>query len=233
MNVARKEVHIWRIELDCTPSIVAALWDELSPEEQDRARRLQLLKLRERWVVARGALRRILGKYLRSAPQALKFRIGTYGKPELVRPPESIFFSLTHTCDLALLAVATSGRVGVDAEYINRDVEFGEMIRSFFAYAEADAIMALPRRQQLRAFFATWTRKEAFIKAVGGGLSMPLHRFVVTVDPGEPARLISVDWDNPGHWSLVDIAEPHIAAAVAVEDRDPIIRKIQFSPFIA
>lgn len=134
---------------------------------------------------------------------------------------------------MALLAVATSGRVGVDAEYINGDVEVEEMIRSFFAYAETKGILALPRDQRLGAFFATWTRKEAFVKAVGGGLSLPLRRFVVTVGPEEPARLISVDWDDPSRWSLVDLAEPNVASAVAVEGEQPLVRRLQFVPPIA
>jgi 4'-phosphopantetheinyl transferase len=233
LTLAHGEVHIWRIELGCTPSKIAALWADLSPEEQERASRVQLPKLRERWVVSRGALRRILGRYLHAPPGALKFRVGAYGKPELDWPHENISFNLAHSSDLALLAVVNSGRVGVDAELINGDVEARDISRSFFACAEADAILALPRDRRLGAFFATWTRKEAFVKALGGGLSLPLSRFVVTVRPEEPARLISVDWDDPSRWSLIDLSEPNVAAAVAVEGEQPILRRMQFAPHAA
>jgi len=230
MNVAHGEVHIWRIGLDCAASTIAALWAELSQEEQERARRFQLAASRNRWIVARGALRRVLGSYLQSAPSALKFRISAFGKPELVWPSETISFNLAHSCDLALLAVCNSGCVGVDAEYIDDSVEVEEIIRSLFAHAETNAILALPRNQWRSAFFTTWTRKEAFIKALGAGLSLPLHQFVVTVDPEKPARLISTDRDDPSRWSLMDLTEPHVAAAVATEGELPIVRRLQFTP---
>lgn len=233
LKLTRGEVHIWRIELDCPPSTIAALLAELSPDEQKRSSQIHALKLRKRWIVSRGALRRILGSYLHAEPSALKFRVGAYGKPELDWPHENISFNLAHSCDLALLAVVISVRVGVDAEHIDREVKAGDISRLFFASAETSAILALPRDQRLGAFFATWTRKEAFIKALGCGLSFPLSRFAVTVNPEEPARLISVDWDDPTRWSLIDLSESNVAAAVAVEVKQPILRRMQFAPHAA
>jgi len=203
---------------------------QLSPDEKERARRFRSSRLRERWEVSRGALRWILGSYLQCAPGALELRCGAYGKPELAWPSANLSFNLAHTCDLALLAVSNAGRVGVDAENIRSDVEVEDIFQSFFARAEICAILGLPQDQRLGAFFNTWTRKEAFVKALGRGLSLPFDQFVVTVSPEEPARLISACWDDPGHWGLVDLAEPNMAAAVAVEDPHPIVRRLQFAP---
>ena len=232
MNCARGELHIWRIGLDCTAAALAALQATLSPEEHARAKRFRTPNLQDRWSVSRGALRCILGSYLKIGPKALQFRVGTHGKPELEWPPEKLSFNLSHTRDLALLAVAGSGRVGVDAEDVQDGLDVEEIIRSNFAAAERDEILALPPDQRIRAFFATWVRKEAFIKALGGGLSLPLNQFVVSVRPEEPGRLISSAWDDPGRWSLVDLAEPNVAAAAAVESIGPTVLRLQFDPLV-
>lgn len=223
------EVHLWRIELDCATTTLAALRATLSPEEEERAARFRSSELRERWTAARGALRCILAGYLKSEARSLQLRNGSKGKPELAGSAETVSFNLSHTGGIALLAVAANGRIGVDAEIIRAGVEVADLSRRFFAPAEADEILALPSEEQLVAFFACWTRKEAFVKALGGGLSVPLNQFRVTVRPGETARLISVDWDEPGEWTLVDVGEPGMAAAFAVEGKAPVVRRFNFT----
>lgn len=224
------EVHIWRIALDGTIASVVGLRSTLSPEERERAERFHLPELQKNWTIARGALRYILATYTQSDPRSLEFRVGPYGRPELARPPGNISFNLSHTGGLALLAVANGSRVGIDAEEVCSGIEVEQLCRRFFAPAEADEILALSSEAQLGAFFATWTRKEAFVKALGGGLSVPLDRFRVTVRPEEPAQLISVDWDEPAQWNLVDLSEPNIAAALAVEGISPVVRRVDFTP---
>ena len=224
------EVHLWRIELDCAATSVAVLKATLSAEELERAARFRSRELCDRWTVARGALRCILAAYSRSEPSSLVLRAGPQGKPELAWPTGNLSFNLSHTCGLALLAIAESGRVGVDAETVRPGIEVADLSRRFFAPAEADEILALPSEAQLAAFFTCWTRKEAFVKALGTGLSVPLHRFRVTVRADQPARLMAVDWDESGRWTLVDVGEPGIAATLAIEGHSPVLRRLRFTP---
>jgi len=202
----------------------------LSQEEREKAARFRTAELGQEWTVARGALRCILGTYTRSEPRTLVLGAGPHGKPELVGPGEDIPFNLSHTPSLALLAVAGTGRVGIDAETVRPVIEVEDMSRRFFAPAEADEILALAPAARLAAFFACWTRKEAFVKALGTGLSAPFDGFQVTVRPDETARLISVDWDAPDRWSLVDLSEAGVAAALAVERQAPVLRHFDFVP---
>jgi 4'-phosphopantetheinyl transferase len=224
------EVHLWRIELDCAAPSVAALESTLGAGELERAARFRSRELCERWTVARGALRCILATYFQSEPSSLVLRAGPYGKPMLVWPAENISFNLSHTGDLMLLAIAGNGRVGVDAEIICPGIEVADLSRRFFAPVEADEILGLPPEAQLAAFFACWTRKEAFVKALGAGLSVPLDRFRVSGRADHPARLMSVDWGESGLWTLLDVGEPGIAATLAVEGRSPVLRRLEFTP---
>jgi 4'-phosphopantetheinyl transferase len=223
------EVHIWRIELNCVATSIATLKATLSPEEQGKAARFRTSELGERWTVARGALRCILASYAQSEPKSLVFRLGPYGKPDLAWPAADITFNLSHTCGLALLAITGKGRrVGIDAEMVRSGIEVEDLSRKFFAPAESDEILAVPPDFRLAAFYACWTRKEAFIKALGAGLSMPLHRFRVTVRADQPARLVSVDGDEPDRWSLLDVGEPNIAATVAVDGPISVVKRFSF-----
>lgn len=197
MKCAPGEVHVWRIELDCAAISAAALVATLSMEEEERAARFRSLKLRERWTVARGALRCILARYARCEPDVLVFRAGPHGKPALAWPVEDIPFNLSHTGGLALLAVAGNGRVGVDAETVRPEIEVADLSRRFFAPTEAAEILALSADVRLAAFFTCWTRKEAFVKALGGGLSVPLDRFHVSVRSEQPARLLWLEGESP------------------------------------
>ena len=226
---ARDEVHVWRIGLDCPPEVVARLRAMLSAEERERAARFYSVQLAERWTVARGALRYILATYSGAEPRSLEFRFGLYGKPELATPVEGLSFSLSHTGDLALLAIGCGRRLGIDAETVRSGVELAYLSRRFFAPAEADEILGLPPDQRLAAFFACWTRKEAFVKALGTGLSLPLDSFQVTTRPDQPARLVAVGGDKSPCWSLVDLGEPRVAATLAVEGPVPVLRRIEFA----
>jgi 4'-phosphopantetheinyl transferase len=154
----------------------------------------------------------------------LVLRAGLQGKPELVWPAENISFSLSHTGGLMLLAITGNGRVGVDAEIVRPGIEVADLSRRFFAPVEADEILRLRPEEQLAAFFACWTRKEAFVKALGVGLLLPLDSFRVTVR----AELL-FDWSNSGPWTLLDVGEPGIAAALAVEERSPVLRRLEFT----
>jgi 4'-phosphopantetheinyl transferase len=229
MKFCLDEVHIWRVELDRNTSEIAALRTVLPSTDIERASRFRTSELSNRWIVARGALRSILAAYLGLKPMGLIFSEGAHGKPELVHARNSIFFNLTHTHNLAFVIVAPDRRVGVDAEWIRDNVEVEKLSRRFFAPEEADEILALPGEAQLAAFFSCWTRKEAFAKALGMGLTTPLNQYRVSIRTEEPARLISTKWHERSHWSLMDISESGVAAAAAIEGVEPTLRRFEFS----
>jgi 4'-phosphopantetheinyl transferase len=159
----------------------------------------------------------------------LVFREEPHGKPVLTWPVEDILFNLSHTGGLALVAIAGSGRVGIDAETVRSEIEVEELSRRFFAPAEAAEILALSPDARLAAFFNCWARKEAFVKALGGGLSVPLDRFQVSVRSDQPARLLWVDGVESDHqWSFLDLSEPGVAAALVVEGPAPVLQRLNF-----
>jgi 4'-phosphopantetheinyl transferase len=223
------EVHIWKIELNCAASSVARLELALSPEERSRSAGFLFPELRTRWTVVRGALRQILAEYLQTVASSLMFHLGPNGKPGLAGAAENISFNLSHTRDLALIAITRNGRIGIDAEEVRGAIEIEALSRHFFATGEADEIMKLSGEQRIAAFFACWTRKESFLKALGVGLSVQLRHFEVAVRADQPAQLISVNWDNPSRWSLQDIGEPGIAAALTVEGPTPTVCRFNFA----
>lgn len=227
MKCATDEVHVWRIELD-SPAISLKLMDVLSHKEREKANSFRSTQTRERWVAARGALRYILAAYVRSEPHSLLFRTESYGKPFLSWPVTNIPFNISHTGSLALLAISSQGRVGVDAELIHSIVEVEEISRFFFSTLEADEIMSLGPEARLGAFFACWTRKEAFVKAIGKGLHLPIDQFRVTVRPEEVPRLVSIGWHESSRWSLADVGEKGVAATIAFDGPPPVIRRFDF-----
>jgi len=202
----------------------------LSQDERDRAARFQSGELRRRWIVAHAAVRSILASYARSEPRSLQFRVGKYGKPELDGASRNISFNLSRTRGMALLAITDTRCVGIDAETVHPDIDIEGISRRFFTRDEADQISALAPDAQVTAFFACWTRKEAFVKATGIGLSLPLNSFRVTVRADQPVRLISLDGDRPERWALLDLSQSGIAAALAVEAPAPPLHHFNFRP---
>lgn len=177
------EIHVWRVPLDTAPTHS----ELLSPEERDRASHFHAERDRIRYHNAHTALRQVLARYADLEPQALEFQINTYGKPSLINAP-AIEFNLTHSHANALVAVTTSP-VGVDIEHLRADFDVVSLAQRYFAAAEIDLVQTNPDR-----FFEFWTRKEAFIKAIGMGISFPLQGFDTCTDrvniypPAEPTR---------------------------------------------
>jgi 4'-phosphopantetheinyl transferase len=208
---------------------IEALTQLLSLDESERARRFGTELLRSRFIVARGLLRVILSRYLDLAPADIRFTKNEYGKPrvELDATPE-VRFNLSHSGDIALYAFALGSEVGVDVEQVKEVSDAARLARRFFSPHEAQALLALPAEQQLAGFFNCWTRKEAYVKAIGKGMAQPLSQFAVSFQPNEPARLISANGDvrAPERWSLHDLSvAPGYIAAVAVEGQDKMLRR--------
>ena len=216
------EVHIWRAALDHKPSQVASLLDTLAEDEQERAGRFYFPVDRERFIVARGVLREILGLYLNSAAQSLSFCYGPFAKPALAceSAGNTIHFNMSHSNGVALYAFTRGREIGIDLEFIREDLEVEQLAGRFFSQREIATLRALPVALRKYAFFLCWTRKEAYIKARGEGLSLPLDEFDVSLIPGEPAALLRTqrDPDEALRWSLQELSPgPGYVSALAVE----------------
>ena len=223
--VKREDVHVWRARLNQPASTVKSFRSILSPDELRRADSFYFEKDRTRFIVARAVLRTILSRYLGVPPRAVRFCYGRHGKPALAEESggNGLRFNMSHSHELALYAVARDREVGIDLEYIRQDFASQEIARHFFSPREVSTLCALPASMQARAFFNCWTRKEAYIKARGQGLALPLHQFDVSLSPGEPAELLS-SRENPqeaSRWTLRELAPGDgYVAALAVEGHD-------------
>ncbi len=166
----------------------------LAPSEREQAGKFAFPHLRERYIAAHATMRRLLGGYLHADPASLVFEISSRGKPFLAGHP--LHFNLSHTEDQGLLAVTRVGEVGVDIERLNRKLDRPGIAQRFFSKAEAAALASLPEAQQAEGFCNLWTRKEAWLKATGVGISEGLHKVEFNCQPGEPARLLRIDGDE-------------------------------------
>jgi len=223
--LGRADVHVWRTALDRPADAVAALAETLSGDERDRAARFHFERDRRRFTAARGGLRALLAAYLGVTPAAVAFEYGAHGKPRVAEAPAGgdLRFNVSHSAGVALYAVARGREVGVDVEGHREDFATAEIAERFFSPAERRALSALPPERRCEAFFACWSRKEAYIKARGLGLSLALDAFDVSLAPGEPAALLATR-DDPAErdrWSLRALDPgPGLAGAIAAEGRD-------------
>lgn len=212
-------MHVWRARLDPPDDSLMAV---LSPEERERAARFHFERDRSRFAMGRGYLRALLGRYVGCAPEQIVFRYGQRGKPSLAADATGLEFNAAHSHDVALFAFALGAPVGVDVELVRPGPAEEGIADRFFSPLEAEALRSLPEAERREAFFRCWTRKEAFVKANGEGLTYGLDQFTVSLSPDEPARLVDVARDprEADAWSLhhVDPGDSYIGA-VAVRGR--------------
>ena len=196
-------VHVWAVRLDDATVDLDLGRKLLSPEENERAARFHFEQHRRRYAIAHIALHKILSRYLQFDPARLYFDLGANGKPKLPATLASsgVDFNLSHSNEMALLAVTASGEVGVDIEYVKPDFKFQEIAERFFTAKEVAALRRLPAELQRQAFFKCWTSKEAFLKAKGTGLSGELDEVKIDLTA---AGLVRIDADVPG-WSLAEL----------------------------
>jgi 4'-phosphopantetheinyl transferase len=199
-------VDIVGVRLDAPADVSAALWQLLSREERERAGKFRYAQHRQHYIVARASLRRLLAERLRIAPRAIEFVETKYGKPRLapVHGAADVEFNLSHSGILALYAFTRGRAVGVDVELIREVPDIDDLAERFFSVTETALLRALPVDRRSLAFLACWTRKEAFIKALGLGLSCPLDAFDVTIDPDAPARITRIEKriDTVVNWTM-------------------------------
>ncbi|MEP6764243.1 MAG: 4'-phosphopantetheinyl transferase superfamily protein [Gemmatimonadaceae bacterium] len=218
------EAHIWRIPLDEVAG-VDAHHANLSTDEQTRARRFHSRQHALRYTVAHGMLRRILSTYTGVSARALTFARSEFGKPYLSQVEETdsryVHFNLSHSADIALVAVSVSGNVGVDVEFWRDNVRHLEVAERFFSVAERQALRALGGNvyNVTRGFFSGWSRKEAYLKASGLGISRGLDHFDVSLEPTAPASILADRRDTQAvtRWEManVDVGAGYSAAIVA------------------
>lgn len=218
LSLATGEVHVWRVELEQPEHLLEKYRETLDYHELDRARRFHFEKHRRHFTVGRGVLRQLLGKYLDTKPEQFRLSYGAYGKPALngEHKDSRLRFNMSHSHEVALFAFAEDRELGVDVEHVRTDFASEEVARRFFSRREVETFNALPQHDQVAGFFKCWTRKEAFIKVIGKGLSQPLDKFDVTL--GQPAALLWVSGDDASRWSLYDLeVGGDYAGALAVE----------------
>jgi 4'-phosphopantetheinyl transferase len=213
------EVHVWRASLRPSASALARLEADLSPEERARADRFRFPELRTAFVAGRGVQREILSRYTGTAPRALAYRESAHGKPALSTGTD-LRFNVSNAGDFALYAVTLRREIGVDLERLKPMPDGLDIARRFFSAPENEVFAALAEEARDLAFFHCWTRKEAYIKAVGEGLSMPLDRFDVAFAPGEPARILRTrgDEEEAARWTMCELHPgPGYVGALVVE----------------
>jgi 4'-phosphopantetheinyl transferase len=214
-------VDIWRLSLGGSQHVLA---DVLSDDERQRAGRFHFERDRSRFVRCRAWLRNVLGGYLGLDAAMVRFDYGERGKPfaAAAQNGRNIQFNLAHSGEFAVLAVTSSNQVGVDIEQIERLRDEVKIAQRFFSDRESAELEALPEGIRHEGFAACWTRKEAFIKALGTGLSLPLSEFSVTVHPQETPRIIEVQMDlRAANWWLTDLRAPSGCRAALVAERGP------------
>jgi len=228
LPLQRGEVHVWRLFLEPPPAALARILASLAPDERERAESFVFERDRVRFVAARGALRAILGSYLGISAGAVRFRYGARGKPALAGTgaAEAIEFNLSHSDTLGLAAFAVGARLGVDLERLRAVDDADGIAERFFSPRERAEYGSLEAHERVIGFFNCWTRKEAYVKAVGDGLAIPLDAFDVSLAPGDDPRLISIAGAPASAWTLYALLPARdYAAALAVEGSGWQIRR--------
>jgi 4'-phosphopantetheinyl transferase len=201
-------IRVWWVKLGAFAGEEALLEAILSVDESDKARGYHFDRDRRRFTVARAILRILLGRYLQTRPEVVAFEYGPHGKPSLAGRNQGIRFNVSHSQDVALIAVAHDREVGVDIECLRPITDQEQLVASNFSSREMTTYLNLPASQRQAAFFAAWTRKEAYLKARGDGLSLPLNSFSVSLGPDESAALLEVPSDplELTRWRMANLS---------------------------
>jgi 4'-phosphopantetheinyl transferase len=209
------EIHVWHAALDREEKILDRLESRLSPEEKARADRFHFVNDRNRFVAARGLLRELLGKYLHQAPAGLEFSYGEHGKPSLSSGNASsgLCFNLSHSAGLVVYAIAKERNLGIDVEHVRPESAGEDIAKRYFSAREVSDLQTLPPEVRVEGFFHCWTRKEAYLKATGMGLQIPLDSFAVSLVPEKPAQFLG-GVEPRWHLAAYHPAEGYVAAVV-------------------
>ena len=217
LYISAHEIHVWKVDLSqrAVPDADAVL----SFDELERASRFHFERDRQHYMIAHSALRIILARYLNLPAAMLAFGQTEYGKPFLTNlASDGLLFNMSHSGDVAVIAISREREVGVDVEFMRADFATAEVAGHFFSVAEIYTLCGLDRHQRSKAFFDCWTRKEAYVKARGEGLSIPLDQFDVSLAPGVEAAMLGnrIDDAEKSRWTFRDfhVAQGYAAALV-------------------
>lgn len=196
-------IHLWKLDLLAPPDPLEYYQEIISNEEKERAARFYFPKDAHQFMVGRAVLRILLGRYLDVSPASLSFTFSEFGKPSVANAID-LHFNISHSGGLAVMGFTRAASIGVDLEKVKPNLEIKPIASRFFAEREQEVLFSLPDHLQLSAFYQCWTSKEAFIKAHGQGLSLPLDEFEVEVHPAKEAALKSVHWEPElaTHWHI-------------------------------
>lgn len=213
----RPDIEVWQAWLDLGATDLNRCETLLSNDELLRADRFYFERDRRRFVVARSKLRQLLGGYLEIAPTAIVFDYMKNGKPYIYSNSAQIHFNVSHSEEFAIYAISRTCHLGVDIEYLNREIDWQVLARRFFAHSEFTCLENLAQPIRERAFFACWTRKEAIVKATGDGLSLPLDQFEVTVEHDAEPRLLAAATLQIANWKLytLDAGDDYVATVAS------------------
>lgn len=198
-------IDVWCAALPQEDDVWSCLYDLLNEEEKRRADRLDKPSVRRQFIAGRGFLKRILARELSVVPADIRLTRGKFGKPYLLK--SNLEFNLSHCRDRFVLALARGRQVGVDIEYVSPQRNYTELAKRFFSGREIEQLNSLPPEMRATAFYQVWTRKEAFVKAMGRGIAFGLQRFSVTVLPDASPHIAEIDGNTDAgrHWSLFDL----------------------------
>jgi 4'-phosphopantetheinyl transferase len=220
-GLAGRDIHVWTVQLPAPDYVVKRCLAMLSPDERARAERFVFEHHRRAYVLSRGVLRALLGRYISLQPAAIQFSYGSKGKPHLSEFASRIRFNCSHSAGVALYAMAGQCDLGIDIEKIRPLEGMEQIAQRFFCPEEVRELLSLAPAERESAFFRCWSRKEAYVKAVGDGLSIPLDGFRVTLFPGGPVEFVHLSNDRAlaNEWALHDLtAVAGYAAAIAYHE---------------
>lgn len=238
INLTTGVVDVWRCSTEQPDDVVAALREQLTPDEKARAERFRIDRPRREFVVARGLLRRLLASALHCVPPAVRLEASANGKPRLAGPATSpgIEFNVSHSHGLAVVAMTLGAVVGVDVECIRDKPDIERLAERFFSPHENNVLRSVPPAQRRRAFFLCWTRKEAILKATGKGISLPLDSFDVAFWPATEAKLLAARWDAAiaSRWTMMnlDLGESHVGSLAVAGETPPRCRRWEASQLL-
>ena len=220
-----EEVHIWRVSFSVSSSEIAGFRTLLSADEMERADKFHFEKDRNRYILTRGHLRSLLGRYLNKEAGSFTFTYNKYGKPAL--SDSALHFNVSHSHEMGLLIFDQKYEVGVDIEWIRKDFGGIKIAERFFSADEIRELKKLPEEKQVQGFFNCWSRKEAYIKAAGKGLSISLAKFSVNLSPEKEATLLSTSHEPQALHTYrllaIQAAPSYASAAVVHIDREKIL----------
>jgi 4'-phosphopantetheinyl transferase len=205
IKLLENDIHVWQIDLETQLQYLETYWSHLSNLEQSRASKFRFEIHKNNYIIRTGILRILLSNYMRCQPDEMEFEIEEFGKPKLTN--SDLEFNLSHSKNKAIIAIAIDVQLGIDIEYIDEKIKAKEIAGNFFSNEEIKQLCALEDVKLADGFFNIWTKKEAFIKAIGTGLTYPLDAFDVSLDNSEQKALTRLDnsFTEAQKWNLFSI----------------------------